>query len=53
MTDAGYLGVGARGDLAIWRVGAPADDPVTAMLDDAECVETVLFGWPAHSTVAA
>ena len=53
MTDAGYLANGARGDLAIWRVGAALDDPVAAVLDDAECVETVLFGWPAHSTVAA
>lgn len=53
MTDAGYLANGARGDLAIWQVDGRVEDPVAAVLDDSECIETVLFGWPAHSTVAA
>lgn len=53
MTDAGYLGVGARGDLAVWRVAGAIEDPVADVLTDAECVETVLFGWPVHSAESA
>ena len=53
LRDAGHLSVGARGDLAVWDVGGAVEDPFAALLEEAECVETVLFGLPVHSSVGA